>query len=583
MSDARPATDHMPAPAPSAEEIRAQLERILESTEFGASDRQRRFLGFVVDATLAGDADRIKGYTIATEVFDRGDDFDPQLDPIVRVEAGRLRRRLEHYYLSDGAEDTVLIEIPKGRYVAKFSYRETANESLPIEASAATGPVAAPATSKLQLAGVFAIGLVAILVAVGTWQFTDSDQPAPSADSAEGGVTRAVVLPFEYATDTEVHPFLNDGLLEELIVTLAALPDVEVVALGSARQVTDQQLTQEQVAETLQADVIISGYVRQQQQDVRVTVTVADAPGTVVRLSQRFDGTLEDVFGLQERISREIAAAIGASTAGPFERRLLATRELDPETVALYYQAATLRDPPSDPARSQLAEDAYRQIIERSPDFAGGHAGLAYVLAFRSWWRVGEQPETDGDAALVAARTAVATDAEFGWSQMSLGLAELVQGDHDEALAAAQRAALLAPNDPYVLSFSALVQSFAGDREAAIPLAEAAIRLDPLSPRTPYRNILGALLFQSGRYDESLAVLEENLRLGGPDGPHMAYWRAGSLAALGREDEARSELAHARSFPYNFDMRDFLRAFRDPAEAGKLFALLEPLNEPSLQ
>ena len=102
---------------PNPEAIRAQLERILHSTEFRGSDKQRKFLSFVVEETLAGRALQLKGYTIAVVVYGRKENFDPQVDPIVRVEAGRLRRALEHYYLTAGENDPVRITIPKGSYV----------------------------------------------------------------------------------------------------------------------------------------------------------------------------------------------------------------------------------------------------------------------------------------------------------------------------------------------------------------------------------------------------------------------------------------------------------------------------------
>ena len=79
------------------EEIRAELDRILSSPDFRASKRRRDFLRFVVEEALAGRADTIKAYTIAVTVFGRSNDFDPQIDPIVSVEAGRLRRALDHY------------------------------------------------------------------------------------------------------------------------------------------------------------------------------------------------------------------------------------------------------------------------------------------------------------------------------------------------------------------------------------------------------------------------------------------------------------------------------------------------------
>ena len=100
--------------------VRAQLMRILGSADFDASERNRRFLSHVVEETLSGRSARIKAYTIATSVFGRGEDFDPQVDSIVRIEAGRLRRSLDNYYLRKGADDPVRIVIPKGTYVPTF-------------------------------------------------------------------------------------------------------------------------------------------------------------------------------------------------------------------------------------------------------------------------------------------------------------------------------------------------------------------------------------------------------------------------------------------------------------------------------
>ncbi|MEJ2207166.1 MAG: adenylate cyclase, partial [Gemmatimonadota bacterium] len=90
--------------------IRRQLDRILASPEFHATDKMRAFLRFVVDEKLAGRTHRLKGYTVAVEVFGRAKDFDATNDPIVRIQAGRLRRALERYYLVAGDRDPILID-----------------------------------------------------------------------------------------------------------------------------------------------------------------------------------------------------------------------------------------------------------------------------------------------------------------------------------------------------------------------------------------------------------------------------------------------------------------------------------------
>ncbi len=125
---------------PSGAEIRAALERIVASDMFRMSPQLAAFLRFVVEATLRGEGGSIKGYTIAVEALGRGEDFDPQTDPIVRVEAGRLRRALEHYYAGPGAKDEVVIDVPRGNYVPTF--RRRVDQAAPVPTGIRRGPVA---------------------------------------------------------------------------------------------------------------------------------------------------------------------------------------------------------------------------------------------------------------------------------------------------------------------------------------------------------------------------------------------------------------------------------------------------------
>jgi len=108
--------------APDGAEVRAQLQRILESPDFVASDRNRRFLAHVVERSLAGQ--RVRGYEIGAEIFGRGPCFNATADPIVRIEAGKLRRDLETYYLKSGRRDRLRISLAKGAYRAVFTRHE---------------------------------------------------------------------------------------------------------------------------------------------------------------------------------------------------------------------------------------------------------------------------------------------------------------------------------------------------------------------------------------------------------------------------------------------------------------------------
>ena len=101
--------------------IRGQLKRLIDSAELGRSQRLQDFLSYIVEESLAGRSSRIKGITIARAVFEADNSFDPDSNSIVRVEAGRLRRRLKEYYQSTGRQDPILIEIPKGSYAPTFT------------------------------------------------------------------------------------------------------------------------------------------------------------------------------------------------------------------------------------------------------------------------------------------------------------------------------------------------------------------------------------------------------------------------------------------------------------------------------
>lgn len=103
-------------------DVRAALTRIAASRPFDTSPRLTSFLRFVVEAALSGRAERLKGYTIGVEALGRPENFDPQADPIVRVEAVRLRRALAAYYAGAGARDPMVIEVPRGRYVPRFRW-----------------------------------------------------------------------------------------------------------------------------------------------------------------------------------------------------------------------------------------------------------------------------------------------------------------------------------------------------------------------------------------------------------------------------------------------------------------------------
>jgi hypothetical protein len=119
------APEPIPNGTPDAAEVCAELDRLLASPAFTKSPQLAQFIKFVVEETLAGRGDRIKAYSIAADALGRDASFDPQNDPIVRVEAGRLRRALAHYYATDGRNDPIVIDLPLGHYLPVFHANTT--------------------------------------------------------------------------------------------------------------------------------------------------------------------------------------------------------------------------------------------------------------------------------------------------------------------------------------------------------------------------------------------------------------------------------------------------------------------------
>lgn len=200
-------------------EVRAQVDRIAASTFFSESDRLRRFLVFATEASLSGDAASLKEYVLGREVFDRGGDYDPRLDPIVRVEARRLRSKLTGYYEGPGVADEVRIEFEKGSYVPLFRRVKVSGAK-----SRWQSPAIVAATVAALVAGAVFLrddtpaqtGMIAVLPA--QWVYADHDDTNPAAvplsealtiELANRNLARVVAWPI-VSHDPNPAPALHD-------------------------------------------------------------------------------------------------------------------------------------------------------------------------------------------------------------------------------------------------------------------------------------------------------------------------------------------------------------------------------------
>src|SRR5262245_36757043 len=237
-----------------ADEIQEQLGRILASEVFANAARARRFLSYVIEKTLSGREEEIKELILGIEVFDRPLDFDPRVDTIVRVEAGKLRKRLETYYQKNSTS-TVRIEIPRGNYVPQF-----------IRRSQADTPVGAlPKSTLFFPRWAYAVGLVlfVFLVGAGVWWVR--------SDALDASSPSIAVLPFLNLSPDPSNEYFAEGLSEELTDALAGLGNLRVASRTSAFSFKGKQVDVHEIGNQLHVGAVVEGSVRKDGDRIRIT------------------------------------------------------------------------------------------------------------------------------------------------------------------------------------------------------------------------------------------------------------------------------------------------------------------------
>ena len=284
------------------DQIRGQLERILASPGFRSADRAARFLRYVVERTLGGEGDQLKEYVIGLEVFDRSQDYDPRVDSIVRVEAGRLRSKVEEYYAGPGRADEVVIQLRRGGYAPTFE--QHAPEV--VTAQPASFPTRSAASSRRKLGvGLVAAALVVLALVAwrgGMWATAEYDRQPPALSIA--------VLPFaSYSTD-EAAQLLAARVTDGITSELARLGTLGVVSHTSAQQFAGVRQPLREIAQALNAQLILEGNVRDEAGRVIIQVRLVDAAIDRKFWVQDFAGSVAEIPELQRRIAKGAGEAV---------------------------------------------------------------------------------------------------------------------------------------------------------------------------------------------------------------------------------------------------------------------------------
>jgi adenylate cyclase len=350
------------------------------------------------------------------------------------------------------------------------------------------------------------------------------------------------VLPFDDLTDGASGSLLAVGLTEDIITDLSNLSGLNVIAQSSVATFSDQKLSPRLLAEKLGVSYVLRGSIRGPAPYHRVTAQLYDAGTDRQIWGERFDQNLRGVLEFQHEAAVRVVQGMSANLHAGDPELYSTRRFVASEAEALYRQAMDLVNPPNDAARLRIAQQAFERCIELDSEYAGGYAGLAYTSVFTTFWMHSTAPEADLRVAEAAAERALELDPSFGMAYTSLAFVKLIRRDFSAAVELSSNATKIQPNSPYVNIYHAYILAADGQAARGIPYAERAIRLDPLSERTPYLNILGFVSLQAGEYQLSLDAYYRSEERGGPSAGHNVAYHVAANVALGRLDEARKYL-----------------------------------------
>ena len=471
------------------EAVAAELERMLASPAFRASDRIRQFLTYVIEETLEGRARRIKAYSIATEVFGRGAEFDPNTDPIVRIEAGRLRRALERYYLTEGSGDPLVIDIPKGSYVPVF----LSNDGKRSRAEAGI-PAAIDASVAIQT-------------------FRDLSENAD-------------------------HAYLAVGISEEISVALAQYPEVRVVPTTE----NNREASARYLGRKLGVQFVIGGSVRRDGDRIRVTAQLmSTSDGTQVWV-ETYDRDLStnSLLEIQNDIAHLVVVNVAEDYGGAMTQSLQKrARSLSTKEFSVYEAILRMHHYNRFGAMELWHETraSLTRAAEMEPDNASVLAYLAEVTVDGLAYNYLSDLAAETEIAMNLARRAKSLEPADCQPRFAEGLLHVARRDRDKVLSSAEAILGKSPSVGDVTNAGFLLV-VAGEYDRGVALIRAGLQELPAYPPW-YHHALFLDHFRHGRNDDALT---EARRFDMPTIIWSFMDRAVAYAGLGLHDEAQAEI-----------------------------------------
>ena len=458
--------------------VRLELGKILASHGFVNAERLSRFLRYTVEEHLNGQTDKLKESLLGIEVFGRKPSYDPRIDAVVRTEAVKLRARLKEYYDSDGSEDAVIIDLPKGGYVPVFRLREQPSEVEPAAVEAAPPEPSESHRDRIWLKSAIAAAFVAVVFGVAI--FTTMRDRSRTTAASGTDMSSIAVLPFADLSPDRDQEYFCDGMTEEIIDSLTKVGGFRVVARTSSFAFKGKQQDIREIGKKLNVGYVLEGSVRKDGDRLRVTAQLNSVNDGYHMWSETYERELKDVFTVQDEISRSIVNTLQLRLAASTRSARSVPENL--ETYDLYLQGRYHWGR----WRSEGAENAIRyfeQAIAKDPKYAAAYAGLADSYAWLGFF--GALPPKEAmPKARQFAEQALALDDSSADAHTSLGYVKsLYDFDWPGAEREFKRAIQLNPNSSgahfaYGITYLCPI----GKTKECVAEAKLSKDLDPLSP-----------------------------------------------------------------------------------------------------
>jgi adenylate cyclase len=389
--------------------------------------------------------------------------------------------------------------------------------------------------------------------------------------STEQGLTLALpdkpsiaVLPFTNMSGDSEQEYFSDGMTEDLITDLSKLSGLFVIARNSVFTYKGKAVEVAEVSRRLGVRYVVEGSVRKAGNRVRINAQLVDATTGGHLWAERYDRELQNIFALQDEVTQKIVFALKIQLTPEEQARFrqAPTNNLEAYDYFLRGQAYTWRF--TREANIQ-ARQMFEKALELDPQYAGAYAVLCftYLIAWLSQWN--QEPQTPAQAFVLAQR-AVGLNDSLPLAHTMLGIAYLLQKQHEQAIVEGERAITLDPN--YAAGYAQLgnIFNFAGRPEEAIELVEKALRLNPHDPFFYLFN-LGFAYRLMGRYEEAITAFKRVLSRN-PDFLPAHVHLLVAYNELGQEVEARTAAAEFLRISPNFSLEVYRQRlpFKDQAE-----------------